>query len=131
MNAPKVEAEGYIQFLVASTASVSGAEAARVHPTSTGLVTHDLFTHLLHRLEPGTATPCQEAQYLVGPDAGVLDDTTLNKPYACKMDLVTRHWSGKHLTVVQSCASTGHQPAHAAWSDGQRLVLRDYRLTDK
>ncbi len=114
MNAPKVEAEGYIQFLVASTASVSGTEAARVHPASTGLVAHDSFTRLLHRLEPGTATPCQEAQGLIGPDAGVLDDTTLDKPYAYKMGLVTRHWSGKHLAVVQSRISVGHQPAHAA-----------------
>ena len=30
----------------------------------------------------------------------VLDDTTLDKPYAKKMDLVTRHWSGKHKRVV-------------------------------
>ncbi len=64
MNAPKVKAEDYIQFLVASPASVSGTEAARVHPTSTGLVAHDSFTRLLHRLEPDAATLWQEAQAL-------------------------------------------------------------------
>ena len=25
-----------------------------------------------------------------------LDDSTLDKPYARQMELVTRHWSGKH-----------------------------------
>ncbi|SMB99668.1 hypothetical protein SAMN00120144_3553 [Hymenobacter roseosalivarius DSM 11622] len=64
MNAPKVKAEDYIQFLVASPASVSGTEAARMHPTSTGLVAHDSFTRLLHRLEPDAATLWQEAQAL-------------------------------------------------------------------
>jgi hypothetical protein len=31
----------------------------------------------------------------------ILDDSTLDKPYARKMALVTRHWSGKHRRVVQ------------------------------
>lgn len=31
MNKPRVSAEEYIQFLVASPAAVSGTEAARVH----------------------------------------------------------------------------------------------------
>jgi hypothetical protein len=39
MNKPKVAAEAYIQFLVASPASVSGMEAARVHDGP--LVAHD------------------------------------------------------------------------------------------
>jgi len=34
----------------------------------------------------------------------VLDDTTLDKPYAQKMDLVTYHWSGKHQRVVKGIA---------------------------
>ena len=33
-----------------------------------------------------------------------MDDTTLDKPYARKMDLVTRHWSSKHQRVVQGFA---------------------------
>ena len=31
----------------------------------------------------------------------VLDDSTLDKPYAKKIELVTRHWSGKHKRVVR------------------------------
>ena len=56
----------------------------------------------------------------------VLDDTTLDKPYAQQMDLVTRHWSGKHHAVVQ-----GINLLTLLWSDGQALVPVDYRLYDK
>jgi putative transposase len=31
----------------------------------------------------------------------ILDDSTLDKPYANKIDLVVRHWSGKHHAVVR------------------------------
>ncbi len=31
----------------------------------------------------------------------IVDDTTLDKPYAAKMDLVTWHWGGKHRCVVR------------------------------
>jgi hypothetical protein len=39
---------------------------------------------------------------LVKPKQGllVLDDSTLDKPYARKMELVHHHWSGKHRQVV-------------------------------
>ena len=36
--------------------------------------------------------------------AVVLDDTTIEKPYAKKMELVTYHWSGKHKRVVKGIA---------------------------
>jgi len=31
----------------------------------------------------------------------ILDDTTLEKPYAKKMEIVTYHWSGKYHRVVK------------------------------
>lgn len=126
MNSPKVNAEEYIQFLVASPVAVSGTEAARVHAGP--LVAHDAYTRLLHRLEPDAATLWQEAQGLVAPTRGVLvlDDTTLDKPYARHVGLVTRHWSGKHHAVVQ-----GINLLTLLWSDGQALVPVDYRLYDK
>ena len=100
MNKPKVAAEEYIQFLVASPAAGRGTEAARVHAGP--VVAHDAYTRLLHRLEPDAATLWQEAQGLVTATSGVLvlDETTLDKPYAHQMGLVTRHWSGKHHAVV-------------------------------
>jgi len=44
-----------------------------------------------------------EAKRLIRPDEGVLviDDSTLDKPYSHQIELVTRHWSGKHHRVVQ------------------------------
>jgi putative transposase len=46
----------------------------------------------------------------------VVDDTTLDKPYAEKMDLVTRHWNGKHHRVV------GINLITTLWTDGNRLI---------
>src|SRR4051794_369938 len=50
------------------------------------------------RLEPDPETLWAEARPLAHREGGVLvlDDSTLDKPYATKMESVTRHWSGKH-----------------------------------
>ena len=122
MNKPRVAAEEYIQFLVASPAAVSGTEAARVHAGA--LVAHDAYTRRLRRLEPDAATRWWEAPGLVTATSGVLvlNDTTLDKPYAQHRGLVTRHWSGKHCAAVQDINLLTRW-----WSDGQALVLVDYR----
>ncbi len=128
MNAPKVTAEGYIQFLVASPHVVSGTEAARVQPEQSRPAAHDAFTRLLHRLEPDPATLWEEVKEQIELRRGVLilDDTTLDKPYARRMELVTRHWSGKHHRVVQ-----GINVLTLLWSDGVRLIPLDYRIYAK
>ena len=56
----------------------------------------------------------------------VLDDTTLDKPYAKKMELVTYHWSGKHKRVVK-----GIPLLSMLWSDGEALIPCDFRVYDK
>ena len=43
----------------------------------------------------------------------VIDDSTLDKPYARQMELVTRHWSGKHKQVV-----SGINLITLMWTDG-------------
>lgn len=128
MNAPEVDCEAYIQFLVASPRVVSGTEAARVQPEQGDPPAHDAFTRLLHRLEPEPEALWSETAPRVDLTSGVLvlDDTTLDKPYARHMDLVTRHWSGKHHRVVQ-----GINLLTLLWSDGERLLPVDYRLYDK
>jgi len=55
-----------------------------------------------------------------------MDDTTLDKPYAREMELVHRHWSGKHRRVV-----SGINLATLLWSDGEALVPTDFRVYDK
>jgi hypothetical protein len=82
----------------------------------------------LHRLEPDPATLWQEVQGLLRPADGVLvlDDSTLDKPFATKMGLVTRHWSGRHHQVVR-----GINLLTLLWTDGDQLLPCAYRLYDK
>ncbi len=54
----------------------------------------------------------------------VIDDTTLDKPYASK--LVSYHWSGKHHRVVK-----GINLQSLIWTDGDQLIPIDYSLYDK
>ncbi len=128
MNAPKVTAEDYIQFLIATPKAYSATEAARVQPEEVNAPQHDAFTRLLHRLKPDAAVLWQEAVPQVERQGGVLvvDDSTLDKPYAQKIALVQRHWSGKHHAVVE-----GINLITRLWSEGDRHIPLDYRIYDK
>jgi hypothetical protein len=70
----------------------------------------------------------QEAKVFVDVGKGllVLDDTTLDKPYAQKMDRVTYHWSGQHQGVVQ-----GITLWTLLWTEGKALIPCDFRVYDK
>ena len=102
----------------------SATEAARVQPQSSDPPAHDAFTRLLHRLEPDPTTLWQEAQSQVALDDGLLvfDDSTLDHLSARKIELVVRHWSGKHHAVVR-----GINLMTWLWTDGdhRRLDLAD------
>jgi len=128
MNKPRCTDTDYIDFLVATPRVVSCVEAARVQPRHPAAPAHDAFTRLLHRLEPDPAALWREVAPLVDRTHGVLiaDDSTLDKPYAAKMELVTRHWSGKHHAVVD-----GINLITLLWTDGDRLIPIDYRVYDK
>lgn len=127
MNGPKVHANDYIDFLIATPKACSGREAARVQPTTPQAPSHDAFTRLLTRLEPDPDTLWTESETQVRRDDGVLviDDSTLDKPYARFIELVTRHWSGKHHAVVQ-----GINLVSLLWTDGDRHIPCDYRVYD-
>ncbi len=96
MNPPKVNEFDYINFLIAAQKVYSCTEAERVQPESEKAAAHDAITRLLHRMEPSSEQLWQEAQPQVQLHQGILvvDDSTLDKLYAEKMELVTRHWSG-------------------------------------
>jgi hypothetical protein len=128
MNPPKCSDEDYINFLIATPRQVSATEAARVQPEAEKAAAHDAFTRLLHRLEPDAATLWRDASSQVSLNQGILviDDSTLDKPYAKKIDLVVRHWSGKHHRVV-----SGINLITLLWTDGDRHVPCDYRIFDK
>jgi hypothetical protein len=114
--------------VIASPRAVSATEAAKVQGDEERAPAHDAFTRLLHRLEPDAATLWREAVTQVSLSRGILviDDSTLDKPYAKQMELVTRHWSGKHHAVV-----SGINLITLLWTDGDRHVPVDYRVFDK
>lgn len=125
---PKCRDIDYINFLIASPKAFCCTEAAAVQPDAPDPPAHDAFTRLLHRLEPDPEALWQEARPLVHKARGVLvlDDSTLDKPYAQKIDLVCRHWSGKHKSVVR-----GINLITVVWTDGDQQLPCDYRLYDK
>src|SRR5215210_2150043 len=127
MSIAKVRPEDYIQFLIAHPTQFTCTEAARVQPHQPGPPAHDAFNRLLTRLEPDPEALWQEARTQTGPGGLlVLDDSTLDKPYARAMDLVCWHWSGKHRAVVR-----GINLLTLLWTDGDRHVPCDYRVYDK
>jgi len=128
MNRAKVHPEDYIDFLIATPQAYSAVEAARVQPPQSDPPAHDACTRLLDRIEPDPETLWQETQPQVRRDEGVLviDDSTLDKPYARDIELVTRHWSGKHHAVVK-----GINLVSLIWTDGDRHLPCDYRVYDK
>jgi DDE superfamily endonuclease len=101
-----------------------GACAAR----SPRRAAHDAFTRLLQRLEPDSTPLWRAAAQYIDRHSGllILDDTTLDKPYAHKIELVHRHWAGKHHRGV-----AGINLVTLLWSDGQDAIPCDYRLFDK
>jgi len=128
MNAPKVHALDYIQFLLAAQRVFTCTEAAGCQPTQPDPPAHDAFTRLLTRQPPDTVALWQEVKPLICCEKGalILDDSTLDKPYAKTMAFLTRHWSGKHHRVVW-----GINLISLVWTDGEALLPCDFRLYDK
>ena len=105
MTPPKCTEYDYINFLIATPRHYSCTEAARVHPEQDNPPAHDSLNRLLYRLTPDSEQLWQEAAPFVKKAQGVLviDDSTLDKPYAQHMEL--GHWSGKHKQVVSGLTS--------------------------
>jgi putative transposase len=102
MNKPKVTEYDYIDFLIGTQRVYSSTEAERVCPHEEDGAAHDAYTRQLHRLVPTTERLWSEAQPHVDLNKGclIIDDSTLDKFYSRKIELVTRHWSGRHKRVV-------------------------------
>jgi putative transposase len=128
MNPAKCSEQDYINFLVAAQRVFSAVEAARSHPDGERKPAHDAYTRLLQRLPPDSGALWGEVQQCIERDQGllVIDDTTLDKPYASQMALVTRHWSGKQHAVVQ-----GINLISLVWTDGDAAFPCDFRLYNK
>lgn len=114
--------------MIAAQRVYTCTEAAQCAPATPHAPAHDAFVRLLHRQPPDTAALWQEVRPYVRPTTGllVLDDTTLDKPYARNIELVTRHWSGKHHQVV-----AGINLLTVVWTDGTATLPCDCRVYDK
>lgn len=128
MNPPKCSVKDYIQFLIASSVVFTCTEAARCHPFGDVVPSHDSYTRLLRRMIPNTLALWREAADIVQLQKGylIVDDTTLDKPYSKVMELVCRHWSGKHHRVVK-----GINLITLVWTDGYVIIPIDFRIYDK
>ena len=128
MNAPKVDELDYIHLSVAAQRVFTATEAARVQEGEPNAPAHDAYTRLLKRIPPDTEALWWEVAPFIRRERGVLvvDDTTLDKPYAHKMGLVTRHWSGKHQRVVQ-----GINVISLLWTQGRERLPCDFRLYNR
>lgn len=115
----------YIHFLIAAQRVFTCTEAARCQPKGSDAPAHDAFTRLLQREPPDTEALWQEVKPLVELRRRVLilDDTTLDKPYAHRIELVTWHWSGKHHRVVK-----GINLLTLLWTDGEAHLPCGFRV---
>jgi putative transposase len=118
----------YMQFLIAAQRVYSCTAAAHCAPETAQPPAHDAFVRLLHRQPPATAALGQAVEPYVQVQRGVLvlDDTTLDTPYARQMEGVTRHWSGKHQRVV-----AGINLLTLLWTDGTACLPCDCRFYDQ
>lgn len=128
MNPARCDEYDYINFLVAAQKSCSGVEAGRVQPSKANAPAHDSLNRMLKRKEPNTEDLWQEAKAQISKEEGLLliDDSSLDKPYAKPIDLVYRHGSGKHHKVV-----LGINLLTIWWTDGDKHIPCDYRIYDK
>jgi hypothetical protein len=128
MNPRRCDEYDYINFLVAAQKSYSCLEAGRVQPNKLGAPAHDALNRMLHRNEPNPDKLWREAELQVNKEQGLLllDDSTLDKPFAKQMGLVYWHWSGKHHNTVR-----GINLLTLLWTDGDKHIPCDHRIYDK
>jgi putative transposase len=129
MNPPKCDELDYINFLIATQKVFSNTEAAKCHPAADSEgPAHDAYTRLLHRCQSDAEALWQEVKPCVSLVGSllVIDDSTLDKFYARMIELVTRHWSGKHPRVVH-----GINLISLLWTDGEAHLPCDFRVYDK
>ena len=125
MSETKVNEYDYINFLIATSKHFSGLEASKVQPNTEDPPAHDAFNRLLYRLKPSASELWEEAEAQVNRLKGllILDDSTLDKPYAKKTGLVAHHWSGKHHESVP-----GISLLTLLWTAQEEHIPCDYRV---
>ena len=128
MNKAKVTDCDYMNFPTGTQKVHRCTEAERVQPDEPNGAAHDSFTRQLNRLFPGADRLWTEVREHVDLIKGCLicDDTTPDKWHSKKIELVTRHWSGRHKRVV-----SGVNLITPLRTDGERYLPVDYRIHNK
>ena len=127
MNPAKCDEHDYIHFMIAAQRVFNCTEAARCQPGDANAPAHDAFSRLLTIRPPDTgACGGRRRDWYRNGGILVLDDSTLDKPYAGSIELVTRHWSGKHHRVGR-----GINLINMVWTDGRASIPCDFRVYDK
>jgi len=114
----------YVNFLTASQKQFSGTELSKVSPQP---LAHDSVSHWLSTKKLTPKLLWQQSEPLVNRGSGslIIDDSVLDKPYAEKMALVRKQYSGKHHALVN-----GIDVVNLLWTDGVKVVPVDYRIYD-
>jgi len=125
VNPPKCTSSNFFNFLISTYQACTCSEACRCLPNETESIAHDSVKRLLERQPHHTEALYDKAKRMVKHDKGVLviDDSTLDKPYSHQIEMVTRHWSGKHHRVVQ-----GINLISTIWTDGTAIIPVDFRI---
>ena len=89
---------------------------------------HDACSRLWQRQPADTADLGQEAQQLIPSQGGILvvDDTTLDKPYARKIERVTWHGSGQP-GALRARGVQGINLVSLFWTEGTARFPCDFR----
>jgi hypothetical protein len=124
MQHQKCSIDQYIDFLVASQKQFSGSELSRASPEP---MAHDSVSRWLSGSSLTPRLLWNESQHLIDRTTGylVIDDSVLDKPYARKMALVKKQYSGKHHRPVK-----GIDLVNTLWTDGDKMIPVDYRVYD-
>ena len=117
MNPPKCDDLDYIHFLIASQKVFTLTEAARCQPKRGECP----CPRCLHQ------TAFKKAFKDLRKGLLIMDDTTLDKPYARKMDLVTYHWSEGFALLTLLWTVGFIKVFRMVSKEGGRLMLGEQR----
>lgn len=114
--------------MIGSPRQYSCCEAEGVSWKLSSNPSHDSWNRLITNLEPNAEELWEEVSPHVVKTEGILviDDSTLDKPYSKKNELVSHHWSGKHRKVVK-----GINLVSLVWSDEEICIPCDYCIYQK
>lgn len=127
MQPQKVDPIQYVSYIIASYLASTCTTVSKCLSAIDPTVAHDAVRRMLERQSQHTETLKKFAEPFMSKMGGylIVDDSTLDKLYSRKNDVVYRVWSGKHHRVVQ-----GINLITTVWSDGKKIIPFIFRIYD-